>query len=288
MKKIVWLAVFCIVTSALQAQAYKVKKKKKDFFGGAQDYRTLRNFGFQGQIGPTYTFTETKNKFETVDDGIGRTRFQLDPGGMLGVHAELGLAHFNLKKPKYWFIPMIHYYDYGVGFKLYSGQEATTVEALDNTGSPITSSTGKGTFQLGYVSLRASAHYLMYFKKGSRFLDNGFGFHGDYLVLDGKRSYPNDVPMTQEFSPKLRVQMHYDLGFGIRLKRGSYLIPGVQVPIVGLSPYGHESIRWFSSKYYPALFKIKWIYLFEKKGNGCTDNGTDDDRKKNKEYMQNK
>lgn len=288
MKTIAILTGFLFSITMLQAQSYKPKKKKKDFFGGARDYRNLRNFGLQMQIGPTYTFTKSQSDFHLLDDGQNRTSVMQDPSGSLGVYAEIGMAHFNLKKPKYRFIPMIHYYDYGVGFKMLGGKEETTINTLDNTGAVITSTKGNGSFNNGYVTFRAGAHYLKYFKNGSKFLDHSLGFNGDYLVMEGTKSYNNNMVDNQRFSPALRVQMHFDLGFGIRLKRGSYLIPGVQVPIVGIQAAGQESLYWFSNKYYPALFKLKWIFLFEKKGNGCTDNGTEEDKKKNKEYLQNK
>ncbi|TNE54912.1 MAG: hypothetical protein EP338_05550 [Bacteroidetes bacterium] len=288
MKYVSLLFLIGFFSASCLGQVYKPKKRKKDYFGGAQDYRSLRNFGFQGQIGPTYTFTRFANPNQTLEDGIGRTKYQLNPDGNIGAHIDLGMAHFILKKPKYKFIPRINYIDYGIGFKFFRGQENLEIQTLDNSGNVLkTSSAEEKKFQLGYASARVSAHNLIYFKGGHLFLDNALGFHGDYQVMNGDQS-ASEIGLEQKYSPKLRIQMHYDLGFGIRLKRGSYLIPGVQIPIAGLTPFAQESIHWFSSKYFPALFKIKWIYLFEKKGNGCTNNGTDEDRKRNEEYMQNK
>ena len=100
--------------------------------------------------------------------------------------------------------------------------------------------------------------------------------HADYVA-----SY---APMDQQYSGPLHVQLHYGLGFGFRLKRGAYLIPGVRAPLVGyqqIQPiqsasmgganrFGTPMIHWFSSKYWPILIHVKYMFLLEKKRkNSC-------------------
>jgi hypothetical protein len=62
------------------------------------------------------------------------------------------------------------------------------------------------------------------------------------------------------------VQMHYSLGVGIRLNRAWMMIPGAQIPFVGLYQWNGFNARmnWFSSQYWPVQAQIKFIKLFER------------------------
>lgn len=278
-----------LATMAVSQGAYKAKKKKKDFFGGAKDYRTLANYGLQIQGGPTFTIAPASQTISATNSIGENYDIKIDPSTNIAGFVDIGLAHFNVRKGSWLTIgKLYHYFDYGLNFKVFSGTEQTEYQTFDDAGRGTGTANDKGTFYNGYAGARFTMHYLKYFQGGSKFLDNGLGVNGEYLVMEGAKSYPTFTGINQYYSAALRVNLHYNLGVGFRLKRGSYLIPNVQVPIFGFSETGHESIRWFSSKYYPVMVGIKLIRLFEKKGNGCTDNGTEEDRKKNQEYMQGK
>lgn len=287
---------FILFLSSLDGQTlYKQKKKRKDFFGKAENPNDkVRPIGIQFQIGPTYTFTRTKNDYvQGADSLANRFRYLQDPNGRLGIFAEIGLVHFNMKDPKIKkFGRIVDYIDYGVGFKLFGGRETTTIDALDASGNVTASETGEGSFYNGYIYGRFAVHKLQYLNKTKKiFLDHSLGINGNYLVTGGDKNYKAPVfEANQYFSKPFMLQLHYDIGFGIRIKKGSYLIPGVQLPFLGLHEWnkGNPSIRWYSSKYYPALFHIKFIKLLPaKKGKGCYE-GDPADRKRNEEYMQNK
>jgi hypothetical protein len=93
---------------------------------------------------------------------------------------------------------------------------------------------------------------------------------------------------AQSFHSPLVAQMHYSLGFGIKLNRRSMLVPGVQIPILGIHDWrkGCAALKYYNSNYLPILFQVKFTYLFEKKPKGCNTPGTDQDRKLNDEYLQ--
>lgn len=276
-------------------QLYKSKKKRKDYFGKAENPNDkVRPFGLQVQLGPTYTFTRLKNETIGIQDpSLGNFQYTHDPSGRLGIFAEIGFVHFNMKEPKYKFGRFIDYIDYGIGFKLFGGHETTAIDRLDSIGGVVGTTIGEGEFYNGYANLRFGVHKLQYLNKTKNiFLDHSLGVNADFIVLPGNQDYKLPVlPFTQHFDDGLKVQLHYDLGFGIRLKKGQYLIPGVQLPILGIHEWngGNPSINWFSSKYYPALFHIKYIYLFKakKSKNKCYE-GDARGRKQNEEYMQNR
>lgn len=292
---LILLAVFSFNTVEAQ-QLYKSKKKKKDYFGKAENPNDkVRPFGLQVQLGPTYTFTRRKNETIAVqaDPSLGNFQYTHDPSGRLGVFAEIGFVHFNMKEPKYKFGRIIDYIDYGIGFKIFGGHELTAIDRLGTSGEVLGTTIGEAEFYSGYANLRFGVHKLQYLNKTKNiFLDHSLGLNADFMVLPGNQDYKLPVlEPTQHFSHPFVGQLHYDLGFGIRLKKGQYLIPGVQLPLLGIHEWdgGNPSISWFSSKYYPALFHIKYIYLFKakKSKNQCYE-GDSRGKKQNEEYMQNR
>lgn len=274
-------------------------------FGGAADRRELRNYGFQFSAGPNYTLTRLHNETIRFQSNSGRpVDYTIDPSGRIGGFVEIGMAHFPMGEPKLKFIKkrFLSYYDWGLGFKYIGGKEATDINNYDPTGTLILSSqhgdgndvatTTKG-FYNGYVSGRFSLHKNIYFGE-KYYLDNGLGVNFDYRVLTGTQKYVGTSTIglsgaqPQHFHKPLVAQIHYDIGFGIKIRRGSYLIPGIQIPILGLAEFhkGNPSLQWYSSNYLPVFFHLKFIKLLEKKKTSGCNTGSEEDRKRNKEYMQ--
>ena len=257
--------------------------KRSSTFGGPQDFRDLKNYGIQFTAGLDYQFTKKKN--ETVHVPIERPYdYVIDPKGNVGAFFDVGMAHFPMGTPRLTLLKsrFISYYDWGVGFKLLGGRESADVTYLSDGKL----SHAEGSFYNGYVTGRATAHKNIYFSQ-KYYIDNGLGLNIDYRVIDGNKLYTSEVqsPEIQSFHKPLVAQIHFDLGLGIKKKRGSYVIPGIQLPLLGI--VGGARLDWFSSKYYPVLFKVKFIVLSEKKKSktSCSE-GSEDDKKRNKEYMQ--
>ena len=296
--RIITLVLIGVLSIAnLEAQKlYKPKKNRKDFFGKVQSPNDgkVRPIGLQVQIGPTYTTTRKVNQtFQSAPDSVNRYyEFTQDSRGKVGFFAEVGLVHFNVKDPKFKFGRFVDYLDYGIGFKLFKGSETTTVTQFDASGNALFTNTGEGNFSKGYVYGRFAAHKLQYLNKTKNiFIDHSLGLNGDYGMLV-KEPYEGarDVS-TETFSPNFRAQLHYDFGFGIRLKKGRYLIPGIQLPLLGIQEWnnGSAKLQWFSSTYYPIMFHIKYIHLFPaKKSKHACFEGSSEDRKRNEEYLQNR
>jgi hypothetical protein len=284
---------FCFAYVEAQ-KLYKPKKNRNDFFGKAENPRDgkVRPLGFQAQIGPTYTFTHRKNEtYQSNADSANRYQLTRDPNGKIGFFAEVGLVRFNVKDAKYSFGRIIDYIDFGIGFKLINGLETTTVTHFDALGKSSYTDIGEGKFSKGYLYGRFAVHKLQYLNNTKNiFLDHSLGINGDYSMLE-KSTYTPPYFGPQVFSPIMRAQLHYDLGFGIRLKKGRYLVPGLQLPVLGIQEWnnGSAKLQWFSSKYYPVMFHIKYIHLFPaKKSKHACFEGSAEDRKRNEEYMQNR
>lgn len=279
-----------VVISPVIAQrdlTHRKKGNRKDVFGGARDFRDLKNYGLQISTGFTTQFTGSRNQFVYVPD-IRPYSYTLNPNGKIGGFFDIGTAHFPTSAPRLKFMKsrFISYYDWGVGFKLLAGKEVVDISYLDSLNHVSSTAHGEGTFYNGYAFGRATIHKNVYLGE-TYFLDNGLGINIDYRFLNGNKTYLYGVqsPAEKTFHKPFVAQIHYDLGVGIRRKRGSYIIPGIQIPIVGI--VGHLPMYWFSSSYWPILIKVKYIGLFEKKKSKTSCNeGSEEDRKRNKEYLQ--
>ena len=294
-----WIHVVAIISLSfgVQAQRDLTPNSKKSAFG-KRDLRALSNYGLQFQLGGTYLMSKLKNDVIDVTPTTGgfRGNFLHDPKGKLGAYAEIGMFHFPKKRSKLslWLkTVLVSYYDWGIGFKYFRGMEITETNFIDIGGTVTDTYRDPFNFELGYVYGRFSLHKNINFKKNRGrdksdfFLDNSLGINVDYRVLTKSEAYGTGYAVTSEnqrYSNPLNVQLHYGLSFGFRLKRGAYLIPGVRVPLLGYqstSPiiskslsgetaFGDPQFRWYSSKYWPLLFHVKYMFAFEKKNKkGC-------------------
>ena len=255
--------------------------------GGARDYRPLSNTGLQVSIGPTYTYSKSKNF--PVDS---RTTFNVVPDGRLGFYGDIGTAYFTPSDRKGIWGLLVKYTDWGIGAALFGGTE--TLNYLNKTTNE-TTYFADGKFYHYSLAGRFTFHHMFYIPKTGVFMDNGLGLNVNYTGLNfSDYSVSNDVlvkaGVNQVFADRFIAQMHYNVGFGFRLKRGSYCVPSVQIPILGIYEWnqGTPRFNWFSSQYLPVIFKVKFIRLFTKHTGGCDSFGTEEDRKRNEEYMQNR
>ncbi len=267
-------------------------KRRGDVFGQS-DYKDYRFFGLQVTGGLTYmaTRSDAKNLTYLGTDSDGRPmNYSFDPQGSVGAFVDLGMVHFAKKRSKlslalkYIFIS---YYDWGLGVKLLTGSETTAVNLINSLGTPLAPQNFSGNFASVFVNGRFSIHKNVYIGK-RYFIDNGLGFNIDYRIVSPGAYATLPGVSAQSFHSPLVAQLHYSLGFGIKLNRRSILVPGIQLPILGIYDWrkGCAALKYYNSNYLPILFQVKFTYLFEKKPKGCNTPGTDEDRKRNDEYLQ--
>lgn len=280
----VLLTVFLLVvffSSGVSAQ-YKPPKKKKQFYGNQRLQKPLYRWvtgdyakhGIQLSFGPSYTFTKIgakEDEFRIVSESSGSDsliRYAQEAKGKIGLFAEIGMVHITRKPRK-----IIQYFDWGLGFKLYGGREFTESKIYDDRDTLIGKLDGEGEFYNGYLFARLSAHNVFQINP-HLFLDNGIGVNADYAIINGNTAYNGfNVPKNEKFQQDLLGQVHYSLGFGIkpRIDKGFFFIPSVELPVFGIHEWngGTPAIHWFSSKYYPAMFKLKFVWLFKRDPNRC-------------------
>lgn len=281
------LGIALISGLVVNAQRDLTPRKKKDAFG-TRDLRNLSNAGLQFQLGPTYAFTKLKNDVYEVDPAtqLYRGSYYHDPKGRLGVYGEIGMFHFPKKRSGLSLAlktVLVSYFDWGVGFKYFRGQELNHLDSLDNIGNKIGEAEEMYALGHGNVYGRFSIHKNIKLSE-ALFLDNTLGINLDYRLIQRTDAY-DWPPMTDnpQYTKPFQGQLHYGLGLGVRLKRGSYMIFGARTPILGyqsVTPdvnhngeksnmFGKPSFHWYSSRYWPILFHFKYMFLFEKKAKGC-------------------
>ena len=249
------------------------------------DYIVVTNDGIQFAFGPTYLLTSKTISGEITDNSGARGIYEIKPASDFGFFAEFGMAHF----PKWKGIPIkflkksriLDYIDWGLGYRQYAGSESTTIQLKNALGEIVSTQKGSGEFRNGYLYGRISAHTLIYFgkkkidKARKHFIDQSLGFNFDYNLFPGDTIYQNNHQLynniatkdiKRDFQKPLMVQMHYSLGIGIRLNRAWMMIPGAQIPILGIHQWNgfNAKMNWFSSQYWPVQAQLKFIKLFER------------------------
>lgn len=300
-----------MLTLVFDASAQKSRdftgKSRRDWFGGAEDYRDISKVGLQISFGPTYTLTRNRiTEIEGVDENNRGNTSYIDPSGRLGGFIDIGMAHYRLKPSKFLqarqnrrsaakktgrdFIGsnLIHRIDWGLGFSYIGGVEKTKVDFQDALGNYAYSNEGEGKFYNGYLYGRVTAD--RFTKLNDKWhLETGLGLNFNFCVLPGSKDYSAPVYVEQKFQKNFLTQLHGHIGFNYKIRRGDYLVFGFYLPAIGIYEANRlkPTIQWFSSNYYPASLQIKWIHHFTKKSNGCN-TGSEEDRKRNDEYMQNR
>lgn len=245
------------------------------------DYIVVVNDGIQFSVAATYLIPSGEISGENDADLLSGNReaYSIVPKGRLGYAAELGFAHFPkwkgipikfLRKSRIW-----DYFDWGLGYKVFSGNEMTSTNELDAFGVTIDSNEGFGSFKLGMFSARISAHSLIYFgkkkidKARKHFIDNAFGLNFEYRPSTVDTIYNggfSSYALPHKFQSPYNLQFHYSLGIGVRFNRAWMMIPTLEIPLLGIHEWNglNANWNWFSSRYWPVLFKIKFIKLFER------------------------
>ncbi len=271
-KKIVFILLLLLSLNTVGQGGFKKSAK-------GNDYIVVVNDGIQFSIAATYLAPSAEVNGENDLLTGNRESYSIVPQGRLGYAAELGFAHFPkwkgipikfLRKSRIW-----DYFDWGLGYKVFSGKETTKVNLLDPTGLTISSNEGIGSFKLGMFSARLSAHSLIYFgkkkidKARKHFIDNAFGLNFEYRPNSADTSY-NDgftaYALPQKFQAPYNLQFHYSLGMGVRFNRAWMMIPTLEIPLIGIHEWNGLNAKWnwFSSQYWPILFKLKFVKLFER------------------------
>lgn len=300
---------FCLVV-LLSFQSFAQRnlvpgKSRKDVFG-TTDRRDLTKNGLQISLGPVYTFTKRGFDEYSYVDEFSRPRVaEIDPSGRLGFFINAGMAHYRLKPSKFWdglaknnpdgFFGkrvksnLFHRYDWGLGVAYIGGGETTRIKNYNPFNELTSTDEFESQYYNGYLTARLTADRFTKVGK-SWHLETGLGFNFNYnLLSDEKAGYAPVIPGNElRFQRDFMAQIHGHIGMNYRIRRGDYVTFGFFLPLIGAYEMNKlkPTIQWYSSNYYPAQFQIKWIHHFKKRPKkGCNTPGSEEDRKRNEEYL---
>ncbi len=301
------IALACFSSNSIAQKSRNFRgKSKKDFFGGAQDYRNITKNGLQVSFGPNYTFTKLKNTSVSGTDATGRPiTSTIDPMGRIGGFIDVGVAHYRLKpskiltkigdKNKEGFVArriksnLFHRVDWGLGFDYIGGREKSTVDLFNALGQKVSTNETIGKFYNGYLTGRFTADRFTQFSENWH-LETGLGINFAYNILSApKQAYSSTSTIPNVFQKNFLTQIHAHIGMNYRIRKGDYFTFGFYLPALGIYERNKlkPTIQWFASNYYPAHLQLKWIHHFTRKSNGCN-TGSPEDKKRNEEFMQNR
>lgn len=273
---------------------FERKTSRSDYFGSRRAPKNImknksdkvRPFGFQAQLGATTSLVHINqfNKKGTIATTMSpNANYEINPITQVGVMAELGLVHMNMRAAAAR-SRIIDYIDYGIGYKLWRGAEEIYLrENSDDI-------TIKNNFNYHNLHARFGLHKLQYLtKKKNLFIDHSLGINFDYQIAEKRTDNMfSTVAFQQKFEKDFHLMIHYDVGLGIRLAKGRYLVIGVQAPLMEFlnKKIANPTFNSFSSNYYPFMIRIKYFHLFPAKNNQACWTGDSEQRKLNEQFLQ--
>ncbi|MFB6307255.1 MAG: hypothetical protein ABEH43_09765 [Flavobacteriales bacterium] len=224
---------------------------------------TYKMSGWHVAPGMTYSLTRIGERSETInpnDEGSFQATF--NPGGEIGWYLEGGRFHI-LKNLKFF-----NYFDYSLGVKQLKGKEA--FEAIPNTSLDGDEYIGKGAFNDVYVT--ASANISKNFQIADRdFIQTSIGVNADYNLFGSrsKEGYIDGMELSKP--PDFMGQLHFKLGYGMKVSEKVFIIPSLETPIMNIQKWenGKSTLEHFSSRYRPLIFSLRILWLKETESGEC-------------------
>lgn len=180
----------------------------------------------------------------------------LEQTSQVGLYLEVG--RYKLLSTK----KLISYIDYGLAYKqLRASQNYDLIH--DNTTIIDTTS-----YSQSYQSHAAVAHFnannVLAINKNI-FFQNTLGVNLDYSLRQKlETTDPTGFVETYQAEPsRLRAQIHYKFGVGVRISKMWYAIPSVEIPLLNAWKWedGRSTFGAFNSRYRPIIFSVRFTWL---------------------------
>lgn len=221
--------------------------------------------------GATYTLSlpSTTEKIYEFDDNSKITANFVATGnaGFLLEGGRYTLLYSN-------FIP---YIDYGLSVKMLSGnQDYTGYQGLIDNPDTTSTSTSSASFNNYYISAHFNANNAIRISEYG-YIQNTLGVNFDYKAIESiQGSFPVFSDSKTE-SEKFLFQLHYKLGYGLRLDKKHFLIFTLETPVLTAFPEddGKSTIALFNSRYRPIMFSVRLLFLRNTKRPDCTNKSSD-------------
>lgn len=237
----------------------------------------MRRGGFYVAPGITYPLAFDHEVHYGPIDATGDIYFE--PAGAVGLYLEAGWFHAS-RDP--W---IIDYSDFGLAFKQLKGTERSrgTMTAWGDTTAIW--SDGAAQFNDRYLTAHVNANKFIQ-THDHQFVQFSLGVNADHRI--GRSTEVSGIPFTydQDLPPDLIAQLHFKLGYGFKVSRRLLIIPAFETPVFSVVPgdQGFGQSQWFSSRYRPLIFSVRFLFLRYPRGFDCPPPIRHNEFEKHKEY----
>lgn len=216
--------------------------------------------------GATYSLTRFVPRNETLlEEAAQRYDARFVPLGRPGLYAEVG--RYRMLK----YSRLFKYMDYGISYKGLRGREKATGELLTVPSEAVISSDeADGTF--GYHYAEGFVNFNHIWRVGKyNFIQHSIGANAGYAFIRNVKggTVPN---ATVENPGSFSTQLHYKLGYGIKMRGNWLIIPAVETPILNILPFEppRSSYGFFTSRYRPLIFSVRIFLIRPANTMDCT------------------
>jgi hypothetical protein len=256
-----YLLLFALLVSSILALAQgRYDRKRKDIIPLEGQAKRI---GWFVAPGLTYTLPRFKNEEEEVfrsADTVYTTTY--DPSGRLGFYVEGGLTWYT-RDPV-----VVDYFDVGLAYKNLRGSESYAGNLM--RGDSVSTMTGEGTFAERVLTFNANANkFIPTFDY--QFVQLSLGANVDHRLGSDYEHTGDSLLNGHTFPPDLWAQVHFKLGYGFKLTGNLILIPAIETPVFSMVPQddGFGQMQWFSSRYRPLIFSVRFLFLRAREGFDC-------------------
>lgn len=186
--------------------------------------------------------------------------------GKPGIYAEVG--RYRMLP----YMPIFEYLDYSIAYKSLRGSERANGQYVSLPEelpiSPFEQT--QGEFGFHYLELNFNLNHIWRISKYN-FIQNSIGLNGGYAFL-ANQSGATVSPTTQLNPGRINAQLHYKLGYGIKMRGNWLIIPSVETPILNAWPFenGRSSMGFFSSRYRPLILSLRFFFMRPANTMDCT------------------
>ena len=236
------------------------------------DHTRFLNKGWHFAPGVTYMMPRPASRLEerfAPRDGIIDTLYSgtYDLKGKVGVYLEVGRHHLMD------FYYLLDNIDYGMGFKMFRGGEDFTGLVKDD--SVWYEVQNQASFNESFLS--AFVNFGNVHQLSDRlFLHNSLGLNADYRILASRTDEGKFERMINVFPSKFVGQAHLKIGVGFKLESRVFVIPSVETPVLTIHAFddGKSTVQYFSSRYRPFIFSLRFVFLDRRKSSDCVGKGS--------------
>lgn len=251
------LAVLVLLLSSLAIPAKGQFMTSPDFEKLFPIGNTYQQGWWELEGGGIYNIPTTGKRTRVIKEKQDTTvRTTFTPDGGFSYSARLG---------RYFFTPDLRFFkyiDYSLGYRRIVGSESYKSEvSVDGRGGQVVNS-GSAEFDESY--LMANFHLNNVLQMADHgFLQNSIGVNAEYRLRSGKIGYAtSSFDLDPDQPPKFLGQVHYRLGYGVRVTKKFFVVPALQTAILNVYPFDlNSTLPLLNSRYRSISLSIKFLFL---------------------------